>query len=42
MALVPAGARFRLLRHMMSSPWHLFVMVLVMALAMAIVMMMMR
>jgi hypothetical protein len=42
MALLPEGTRFGLLRHMMSSPLHLVVMVAVMLALMAAVMMMMR
>ena len=42
MALVPQGARFALLRHMLSSPLHVAVMLVVMAAVMATAMMMMR
>jgi Heavy metal binding domain len=42
MALVPEGARFALLRHMLSSPLHLAVMLTLMAALMAAAMMMMR
>ena len=42
MALVPEGARFALLRHMLSSPLHLVIMLAVMAALMAAAMMMMR
>ena len=42
MALVPEGARFALLRHMLSSPLHLIIMLAVMAALMAAAMMMMR
>ena len=38
MALVPEGARFALLRHMASRPWHLAVMMAVMLAVMAAVM----
>lgn len=40
MALVPEGTRFALLRHMISSPTHLVIMVALMALVMAAAMMM--
>jgi hypothetical protein len=39
MALLPEGARFALLRHMLSNPLHLAVMLLVMLALMAFVMM---
>jgi len=42
MALVEEGARFGIVRHMLSSPWHIAVMLAVMAAAMAVVMMMSR
>ena len=42
MALVPEGARFALLRHMLGSPLHLVVMLAVMAALMAAAMMIMR
>jgi hypothetical protein len=42
MDLVPEGTRFGLLRHMISSPLHLAVMVAAMAALMAGAMMMMR
>jgi hypothetical protein len=42
MVLVPEGARFALLRHMLSSPLHLTVMLAVMAALMAAAMMLMR
>jgi hypothetical protein len=42
MRLVPEGTRFRLLRHMFSSPLHIAVMVAVMLAVMAAAMMMMR
>jgi heavy metal-binding protein len=42
MALLPAGTRFALMRHMLSSPLHLTVMIAVMAGLMAAAMMMMR
>jgi heavy metal-binding protein len=42
MALVPEGARFALLRHMVSSPLHLAAMVAIMAAVMAAAMMLMR
>jgi Heavy metal binding domain len=42
MALVPEGARFALLRHMLGSPLHLAVMLAVMGALMAAAMMMMR
>jgi hypothetical protein len=40
MQLMPEGTRFGILKHMMSSPMHIAVMVLVMLAAMALVMMM--
>ena len=40
MALIPEGARFGILEHMMSSPRHMAVMVAVMIALMAAVMMM--
>jgi hypothetical protein len=40
MDLVPEGTRFALLRHMVSSPLHVVVMVALMAAAMAAAMMM--
>jgi hypothetical protein len=42
MELVPEGTRFALLRHMMSQPLHIVVMVAVMAVAMGAAMMMLR
>jgi hypothetical protein len=42
MDLLPDGTRFGLLRHMISSPLHLAVMVAVMIAIMAAVMMMVR
>jgi hypothetical protein len=42
MALVPEGARFALLRHMVSSPLHLAAMLAIMAAVMAAAMMLMR
>ena len=42
MDLMPEGTRFALLRHMLSSPLHLVVMVLLMAVAMAAAMMLMK
>jgi hypothetical protein len=41
MDLLPEGARFGLLRHMISSPLHLVIMAAVMVAAMAAAMMMM-
>ena len=40
MDLLPEGTRFALVRHMMSSPLHIVIMVVVMLAAMAAVMMM--
>ena len=40
MALLPEGARFGMLRHMLSSPKHIVVMLGLMALLMAAAMMM--
>jgi heavy metal-binding protein len=42
MDLLPEGTRFGMLRHMISSPKHLIVMVAIMAALMAVVMMMAR
>jgi Heavy metal binding domain len=42
MALVPEGARFALLRHMLGSPRHVAIMLAIMAVLMAAAMMMMR
>jgi hypothetical protein len=42
MALIPEGARFGLLRHMLSSPMHMVVMATVMLALMATAMMLMR
>jgi heavy metal-binding protein len=42
MALLPEGARFGLLRHMLGSPLHVTLMLAVMAALMAAAMMMMR
>jgi hypothetical protein len=42
MALVDADVRFRLVRHMLSSPLHIAIMVVVMFLLMAAGMMLMR
>jgi hypothetical protein len=42
MSLVPQGARLPFLRHMLSSPLHIAVMVAVMLAVMAIAMMLMR
>lgn len=39
MALVPQGARFALLQHMLSSPLHVVAMLVLMAVLMAAVMM---
>jgi hypothetical protein len=42
MALLPEGARFAIVRHLMSSPMHLVVMGAVMVALMAAAMMMLR
>ena len=42
MALLPEGARFALVRHMLSNPMHLVVMGAIMVALMAAAMMMMR
>jgi len=42
MALLPEGASFRVLQHMIRSPLHLVIMAAVMVLVMAAVMMLMR
>ena len=42
MALVPEGARFKVLRHMLGSPVHLMLMVVIMVVVMGAAMMMMR
>jgi hypothetical protein len=42
MALLPEGARFRMVRHMLSNPMHLVVMAAVMVALMAAAMMMLR
>jgi hypothetical protein len=42
MNLLPEGTRFGMLRHMMSSPWHIAAMLAVMAALMAALMMLMR
>lgn len=42
MNLVPEGARFKLLRHMLGSPMHIAVMAGIMVAVMAAAMMMMR
>jgi Heavy metal binding domain len=42
MALLPEGARFAIVRHMMSSPMHLVVMGAVMVALMAAAMMLLR
>jgi hypothetical protein len=42
MDLVPEGARFGILRHMVSNPLHIAVMVAVMLAVMAALMMMVR
>jgi hypothetical protein len=42
MALLPEGARFAMLRHMLGSPLHIAVMAAVMVALMAAAMMMMR
>jgi hypothetical protein len=42
MALMPEGTRFGIIRHMMSSPLHLFGMLVLMIVVMAIGMMFMR
>jgi hypothetical protein len=42
MDLVAEGTRFALLRHMLSNPWHILVMVGLMVAVMAAAMMMMR
>ncbi len=42
MSLIPEGARFGLLQHMLSSPLHVAIMVAVMAGVMAAAMMLMR
>ena len=40
MALIPEGARFPMLRHMLSNPMHIVVMLAAVAVLMAAVMMM--
>lgn len=42
MALLPEGARFGLVRHMLSSPMHIVLMAVVMLALMATAMMLMR
>jgi len=42
MDLVPEGTHFGLVRHMVSSPLHLAIMVVAMGAVMAVAMMMMR
>ena len=42
MSLVPAGTRFGLLRHMLSSPLHLTIMVVAMIAVMAAAMMLLH
>jgi hypothetical protein len=42
MSLLPAGARFAMLRHMMNNPTHMIVMAALMVGVMAAAMMMMR
>ena len=42
MNLVPEGARFMLLRHMLGSPMHIAIMAGIMVVVMAAAMMMMR
>ena len=42
MALLPEGTRFAMLRHMLSNPLHLVVMLAAMAALMAAAMMLMR
>ena len=42
MALFPEGTRFAMLRHMLSNPLHLVVMLAVMAALMAAAMILMR
>jgi hypothetical protein len=42
MALLPVGTRFPLLRHMLSRPLHLLLMLVAMVLLMAMAMMLMR
>ena len=42
MALLPEGARFAIVRHMLSNPMHLVVMGAIMVALMAAAMMMMR
>ena len=42
MDLVPEGTRFALLRHMVSRPLHLAMMVALMAVVMAVAMMLMK
>lgn len=42
MALLPEGTKFGMLRHMLSSPLHLTVMILLMLAVMAALMMLMR
>ncbi len=42
MALLPEGTRFAIVRHMLSSPMHIAVMVAVMVAIMAALMMMLR
>lgn len=42
MNLLPEGTRFGMLRHMMSSPWHIAAMLAVMAALVAALMMLMR
>jgi len=38
MVLVPEGTRFALLRHMLSSPWHIAAMIALMLALMAVAM----
>jgi hypothetical protein len=42
MALVREGSRFGIVRHMLSSPLHIVIMVVLMFVVMAMVMMMVR
>ena len=42
MSLVPEGARFKVLRHMLGSPTHIAIMAGLMVVVMAAAMMMMR
>ncbi len=42
MDLLPEGARFGMLRHMMKNPWMVIIMVTVMVVILAVIMMMTR